>query len=166
LTFGLAYSAGTVHCCRIAPRYLRSTIQSIFSGLYTGIGAGIGGFAGGMIYNAFNGQTMYWIATVVLLGGFAISNFTNLIYYLRKGAKRGFKRAKQAGHRVKNSFYRMKASGSGTSSEFGSGSGNGSRAPSELGGEENPRTPTAAATGGGVPMIPVLYEKSNASPIV
>jgi MFS family permease len=160
LTFGLAYSAGTVHCRRIAPRYLRSTVQSIFSGLYTGIGAGIGGLAGGMIYNAYNGQTMYIVATVVLMAGWAAANFTNLIQYLRKGVKSGFKRAKRVGHRMKQSFSLMKMSSESGGSGSGGSSGSPSRTPSDLSivlEESN----TTVAT------VPVVYEnKNNASPVV
>ncbi|KAL4546173.1 hypothetical protein Ndes2526B_g05266 [Nannochloris sp. 'desiccata'] len=160
LTFGLAYSAGTVHCRRISPKYLRSTVQSIFFGLYTGIGAGIGGLAGGMIYNAYGGQMMYIVATILLTTGWAAANFTNLIQYLRKGVKGGLKRAKQVGHRMRESFYLMKTGGSssssrGTCTDLGGSSG---RANESSLPEEGTHDATA--------IVPVLHERNNASPVV
>jgi MFS family permease len=164
LTFGLAYSAGTVHCRRISPKYLRSTVQSIFSGLYTGIGAGIGGLAGGMIYSAFSGQTMYIVATVVLMAGWAAANFTNLIQYLRKGVRGGFKRAKRVGHHMK-SFYSMTRGGSSGGSI--SSTSDGSSGLSSARGSENVVLPEESRyTAATVPVVHETSLKNSASPIV
>ena len=90
-TFALAWSAGTVHCRRIAPRRLRSTVQSIFSGLYSGVGAGVGGLAGGMLYDAFGGRVMFISGAGTLAVGWLLANGTNLAATLRRGVRKGLR---------------------------------------------------------------------------
>lgn len=111
LTFGLAYSAGTVHCRRIAPRNLRSTVQSIFSGLYTGVGAGIGGLAGGMLLGAIGGQWTCVAAAGALATGWGVANTAALGHYLRTGARRVRRVSTALGSQMKGSFARLSPSG-------------------------------------------------------
>lgn len=70
LTFALAWSSGCVYVKRVAPVWLRSTVQSIFSGLYTGIGQGLGGLVGGFMYGAFGADVVFKLAAISLLVGF------------------------------------------------------------------------------------------------
>lgn len=100
-TFALAWSAGTVHCRKIAPKHLRSTVQSIFSGLYSGVGAGIGGLAGGFLYDAYGGRTTFVVAVCIMATGWILANFTNLLATATRGVKHSVKKVRE----LKNTLF-------------------------------------------------------------
>ncbi len=71
VTFAASWAAGLVHCRRIAPLHVQSTVQSIFAGLYSGFGAGVGGLVGGLVYGRWGGRVMAATGAVMVAAGWA-----------------------------------------------------------------------------------------------
>eukprot|EP00899_Mesostigma_viride_P027928 jgi/Mesvir1/831/Mv17412-RA.1 len=73
VTFGCAYTAGTLHLQQVAPPQLANTVQSIFTSIYFGYGNGTGILIAGFVYKRFGGATMFRglaIAVLVTLGAY------------------------------------------------------------------------------------------------
>ncbi|KAK9796993.1 hypothetical protein WJX73_010487 [Symbiochloris irregularis] len=72
VTFGCAWSAGTLNCSRIAPKGLEATTQALFNGLYMGVGLGLGAVVGGFIYDATNARIVFFAAAAVVATGWLL----------------------------------------------------------------------------------------------
>eukprot|EP00879_Flechtneria_rotunda_P016835 GHRR01017621.1.p1 GENE.GHRR01017621.1~~GHRR01017621.1.p1 ORF type:complete len:200 (+),score=58.63 GHRR01017621.1:183-782(+) len=86
VTFATSWGAGIVHCKRLVPPHLNASMQGLFSSLYGGIGSGLGALLGGFVMEALGGQQLFFICSLVVLGGWLLGLMVELL--VSQAAKR------------------------------------------------------------------------------
>lgn len=56
------------------------SVQGLFSSLYSGLGSGLGALLGGFLMQALGGQGLFFVCSLVVLGGWLIGFLVEMIF--------------------------------------------------------------------------------------